>query len=77
MLLCSRKCQQNNVKHISPEGAFGAALTGLPLPGCSELFSWGGARLGERLFQNQPLGLEQQELQWKQATEECICYQNT
>lgn len=52
ILICSRKRKQNNVKHISPEGAFGAALCGLPLPGSSELFNWGGACLGKRLFQN-------------------------
>lgn len=63
ILICSRKCKQSNVKHISPEGAFAAALVGLPLPARSELFSWGGACLGKRLFQNQSLGVEQHELQ--------------
>lgn len=74
ILICSRKCKQNNVKQISPEGAFGTALSDLPLPGCSELFSWGGACLGKRLFQNKSLGLKQPKLQWDAYVMEALSH---
>jgi len=46
VLICSRKRKQNSVKPISPEGAFGAVLSRLPLPGAlnsstGEVLAWG------------------------------------